>query len=304
MAKTYYERLDVVQDATAEKIEQAFRTRLKEIHPDVSDDPEAGERTKDLIEARDVLTDDAERARYDRLGHERYVRFHDSVVESDGEDVAGASSSARGPTGREQRQDGARGSGRGWNGRHRGGGASGTDRAGRSSRTGQSDRADRRAQNEQTRAAWNTAGDEQSWRAENTTKTATEWHAWNTGATHRVYPTDRSSLGSRLFPPGPSLILLATAFVIYPVMLWAALTPAFPLAINVTVGLCLLLVVAFFQSMPSVGIAVFGIWTVLLPVVVWAVGGVPLLSPVWLAALGGTALPLGFSGLTYVALRH
>ncbi len=74
MGDEYYERLGVASDASAEEIAAAYRERLKETHPDVSDASDAKERTKQLIEAKEVLTDETERMRYDRLGHERYVR--------------------------------------------------------------------------------------------------------------------------------------------------------------------------------------------------------------------------------------
>jgi molecular chaperone DnaJ len=73
MGDEYYERLGVSADASAEEIAAAYRERLKETHPDVSDASDAGERTKRLIEAKEVLTDETERARYDRLGHDQYV---------------------------------------------------------------------------------------------------------------------------------------------------------------------------------------------------------------------------------------
>lgn len=73
MGQRYYELLGVSPEAPTEEIAAAYRDRLKETHPDVSDASDAGERTKQLIEAKEVLTDETERARYDRLGHERYV---------------------------------------------------------------------------------------------------------------------------------------------------------------------------------------------------------------------------------------
>ena len=73
MPPEYYDRLGVSADATTEEITEAYRERLKQVHPDVSDASDAGERTRQLIEAKEVLTDETERARYDRLGHDRYV---------------------------------------------------------------------------------------------------------------------------------------------------------------------------------------------------------------------------------------
>ncbi|WP_123534165.1 DnaJ domain-containing protein [Halosimplex salinum] len=73
MTETFYDRLDVAEDATTAEIETAYREAIKRVHPDVSDDVDAGERTKRLNKAKRVLTDEEERARYDRLGHETYT---------------------------------------------------------------------------------------------------------------------------------------------------------------------------------------------------------------------------------------
>jgi hypothetical protein len=84
MREEYYERLGVSPDAPSEEISTAYRERLKEIHPDVSDANDAKRRTRRLIEAKEVLTDENERARYDRVGHERYVSAErGDVSESD-----------------------------------------------------------------------------------------------------------------------------------------------------------------------------------------------------------------------------
>lgn len=76
MAETFYGTLGVAEDADDRTIERAYRERVKRAHPDVSDDPDAPARFKRLTAARDVLLDEAERARYDRLGHAAYVREH------------------------------------------------------------------------------------------------------------------------------------------------------------------------------------------------------------------------------------
>lgn len=73
MTETFYDVLGVSDDATAEEIQSAYREAIKQVHPDVSDDSDASDRTKRLNKAKRVLTDADERARYDRLGHEAYV---------------------------------------------------------------------------------------------------------------------------------------------------------------------------------------------------------------------------------------
>lgn len=79
MGQTYYELLGVDTDATVEAIRAAFRDRIKEAHPDVNNDPTAKFQTAALVEAKDVLTSPARRARYDRLGHTKYVSLSGST---------------------------------------------------------------------------------------------------------------------------------------------------------------------------------------------------------------------------------
>jgi curved DNA-binding protein CbpA len=79
MTETFYDVLGVPENADSEAIRTAYREAIKEVHPDVSDDIDAGERTKRLNEAKRVLTDADERARYDRLGHAAYTGETDST---------------------------------------------------------------------------------------------------------------------------------------------------------------------------------------------------------------------------------
>ena len=77
MGESLYAILGVAEDADREAIKDAYRERAKEAHPDVSDAADATREFKRLTVARDTLLDDAERARYDDLGHDAYVRQHD-----------------------------------------------------------------------------------------------------------------------------------------------------------------------------------------------------------------------------------
>jgi hypothetical protein len=74
--ETFYDLLGLDRSADREAIEQAYRERVKQAHPDVSDDPAAPREFGRLTTAREVLLDGTERARYDRLGHAAYVREH------------------------------------------------------------------------------------------------------------------------------------------------------------------------------------------------------------------------------------
>jgi hypothetical protein len=71
MAQTYYEILDVAEDATAAEIEAAFKAKAREVHPDTVPSENAylrkvaAEAFKDLSEAKAVLLDSASRQKYD-----------------------------------------------------------------------------------------------------------------------------------------------------------------------------------------------------------------------------------------------
>lgn len=76
MADPFYDVLGLDADADAEAVGRAYREAVKEHHPDVVEDPGATQAFRRLTVARDVLRDERERARYDHLGHEAYVRRH------------------------------------------------------------------------------------------------------------------------------------------------------------------------------------------------------------------------------------
>ncbi len=66
--KDYYEILGVARDADKKTIKRAFLKLARELHPDVSDAPDAEERFKEVNEAYSVLSDDQRRSNYDRFG--------------------------------------------------------------------------------------------------------------------------------------------------------------------------------------------------------------------------------------------
>lgn len=76
MAETFYSVLGVDPDADTATIKEAYREKVKTHHPDVSDESDAAEQFQRITEARDVLVDEGDRSRYDRLGHDTYVRRH------------------------------------------------------------------------------------------------------------------------------------------------------------------------------------------------------------------------------------
>ncbi|MEM0982560.1 MAG: DnaJ C-terminal domain-containing protein [Planctomycetota bacterium] len=80
----YYAVLGVRQGATADEIRKAYRALARKYHPDVNKEPGALERFKESQEAYDVLSDDEKRARYDRVGHDAYVKGYPAGVPGGG----------------------------------------------------------------------------------------------------------------------------------------------------------------------------------------------------------------------------
>lgn len=66
--RDFYEVLGVERDADAKTIKRAFLKKARVLHPDVSDDPDAEAKFKELNEAYSVLSDETKRANYDRYG--------------------------------------------------------------------------------------------------------------------------------------------------------------------------------------------------------------------------------------------
>lgn len=66
--KDYYAVLGLARGATADEVRKAYRSMARKHHPDVDKSPDATKRFQEIAEAYEVLSDPAQRARYDRLG--------------------------------------------------------------------------------------------------------------------------------------------------------------------------------------------------------------------------------------------
>jgi len=312
MTETFYDVLGVSSDASQGEIEAAYRERIKETHPDLNDDENADVATQRVIEARDVLTDEEERAHYDEVGHAVYVGTGDNSDDptTDSDDGTAASRAARsagwgetdtsgptestaagtnaGPSERRQRERTA------------------SDRVSQE-RTSQAERGDTDGESGATTdggtasAGGATASTGRS--ANRRTGQNYDTSTWNGNTGYNV----RQDVGPtrhplRTFLSNTSLSLTLVTFFLYPVLLFSTLFPPFPLVVNVTVGLCTLFLVGYLQSQPSVGIIVFGGWTAIVLGGLFAFG-VALSNPVAILAVAGVVLPLCFSLLIHSMLR-
>ncbi|MBU0511579.1 MAG: molecular chaperone DnaJ [Chloroflexi bacterium] len=69
MPRDYYETLGTSKGASEADLKSAFRNLARKYHPDVSKEPNAEEKFKEINEAYAVLSDVEKRAAYDRFGH-------------------------------------------------------------------------------------------------------------------------------------------------------------------------------------------------------------------------------------------
>ena len=67
--RDYYELLGIGRDADEQTLKKAFRRLARQLHPDVSTEPDAEVRFREVTEAYEVLSNSETRALYDRYGH-------------------------------------------------------------------------------------------------------------------------------------------------------------------------------------------------------------------------------------------
>lgn len=307
MTQTFYDVLGVARDASTADIRAAYRDRLKESHPDLNDDDDANATTRRIIRARDVLTDEDERERYDRVGHDEFVGKSEAAVDED--DVSNAATAARragwandggsDPDPDHQRTHSrAEGRRQARQRRHREQTAAERVGAERTDAAGETDGTDESTDGSQERSTASTDGGSAAAGSSSPGGVSGSARSWNASGGYSVRQQyDTGSRLADLIPRGKSLTLLAVALALYPLMLFSALFPPFPLFVNLIVGLCVVFLVGYLQSRPVVGVIVFGAWSVLTPLA-FAFVGVPLFGLVGVIAVAGTWLPFGLSALT------
>ncbi|MDD2619314.1 MAG: molecular chaperone DnaJ [Syntrophomonadaceae bacterium] len=71
--RDFYEVLGIDTKASPEEIKKAYRSKARKYHPDVNrDDPQAGEKFKEISDAYEILSDPQKREVYDRYGHDAF----------------------------------------------------------------------------------------------------------------------------------------------------------------------------------------------------------------------------------------
>ncbi|WP_341266782.1 molecular chaperone DnaJ [Candidatus Phytoplasma fraxini] len=72
MKKDYYDILGVSKNSSESEIKSAYRKLVKKYHPDISKEPNASEKFKEVQEAYQVLSNAQKRSNYDHYGHQEY----------------------------------------------------------------------------------------------------------------------------------------------------------------------------------------------------------------------------------------
>ncbi len=302
MATDYYEVLGVTRTASQSEIEDAYRERVKETHPDLNEADDAADRFKRVKEAHETLGDPDERARYDRLGHGSYTSFgfgEDGGAgpggtdgfdvgdvdgfgfdvgfdDGDGSDFDFGSD----PYASTETADGERTydvSGPGWSDS---GWSDGTDRD-RDRDIFETAARERRSENRRH------VRDDGSGEAESQTDGGFTVHQWGDD------PVEKGGEGLRITQD--RAVVASIVFILYPVFLYSSVTPQFSTATNVIVGVCTLLTMGYLMTLPELGLVVFGAWSVLAPLFMLVMAPLSPFSLLGVFVLAVCWIPFGYS---------
>ncbi|RQG89825.1 molecular chaperone DnaJ [Natrarchaeobius halalkaliphilus] len=301
MAENYYEVLEIEPDATRTDIEDAYRRRVLETHPDHNDDPDAIDEFQRVSTAKSILTDGDERARYDRLGHDAYVRLGR---------YAGPTSSSESPG---QRTDDRRSSESAGMSSDRRTGSKGTHRRHRQQRSNRRTNRQRnhRQHRQQRTATGRSAESNRSFdpgaSSETTEDTNSEASNGETNSAFRYTVQDWDE-DVDLEWEGRSIdhstaVTVTCLWILYPVFVYSSLTPMVSPILNGLLLVCTLGVIGYLLTMPRVAMLVFGSLSVLFPL---GVGQLQLIEP--LSLHGGVSvafvwIPFGYAVAVWWALR-
>ncbi|SNZ04964.1 DnaJ domain-containing protein [Natronoarchaeum philippinense] len=308
MTDTFYDVLGVPETADQDEIQSAYREKVKKYHPDVSDRDDAAERFKAVTRAEEVLGDATERARYDRLGHDAYVRHLDganagtseqSPWTNTGGDGSSASTGDAGGSafGGSASASGTSASGTSASARERARAATGAEDGGGASQH-RKQRRRRRANKRRADSSW-TPEDADTQREDSEASSAESDGGYTV---HDWEPVGTSFIGERPGLTRNEFVQITILGLLYPVLLYSAVTPAFPLAVNGVVAALTLLLIGYLITRPLVAGTVFGVWSMFAPVAIVQLG-VELLSVPAMTVILGCWIPLGYSITVAFVLR-
>lgn len=73
MFQDFYDLFGVNPDADEKQLKKAYRLTIRDYHPDINDSDDAEDKFKAARKAFDILQDEDEKKKYDKLGHHKYV---------------------------------------------------------------------------------------------------------------------------------------------------------------------------------------------------------------------------------------
>lgn len=344
MTDSFYEVLDVADDANQDAIDAAYRERVKEYHPDVSDHPNATDRFRLVSEAHDVLSDPVERRRYDRLGHESYRELSGGAPPSGRpDDTADAGDPSRSPGPDDRGTERRRTEERDGTGRTRRSGhgsetdrrdtdtsrgardhGRGTDRGGSRGTGGNREAADHGPAGPAGRAARTAAAHPSTEAAVAGARRVTiaavraidvvlrPLERWlDAGESHRWLQVLRSFGSGRILERENAVVVGGVAMYLYPFVLWSLFPAIEALSAGGAAGpLVSLLLVSMaagsllLSGIPNVGLLFFGSWGVVLPIVLWRSQQYQLWSQLGAILLAACWLPFLHSLLVLELIRR